>query len=88
MKEGKAEHRCKCVSGSGQIRVGRQVVMFSSAMATESTIRKVNLKELPGYPHVFRKPLRPIPSPSSCPFGPDARETDIRSQSVRSTKKK
>jgi hypothetical protein len=44
----------KGVSGSGQREVDKQVVMFISAMATEST-RKMSApkKKLRGFPHVF-----------------------------------
>ncbi|SAM08404.1 hypothetical protein [Absidia glauca] len=54
MRKGKLVSDTKSVGGSEQKKVGKRVVMFSSAMATESTVQN---RPAPYGPNARRRPL-------------------------------
>jgi hypothetical protein len=66
-------------SGIGQKEVGKQVAMFSSAMATDSTMEKRSApkkkKDCEGFFKFFVIPLSPTPDLYACPSSHGARES-------------
>jgi hypothetical protein len=62
------EEQASGVNGSGHRNQAKGIMLFSNAMATESTMVKVSApKKKRGFPHVFRNLLHPIPNQSAGP---------------------